>query len=122
MGFSSPQHHTLILPRVCKMIPQTHSIYVVLQRTKNLNTKKYHTGLCLWYFITLTLNFCSSVLDIVSALAIIGMILTFVSSFFIQTRSIDFNLKKGKTLHQHCQQSSRMTITHQTLPVNHKTS
>jgi len=96
MGFSSPQHHTLILPRVCKMIPQTHSIYVVLQRTKNLNTKKYHTGLCLWYFITLTLNFCSSVLDIVSALAIIGMILTFVSSFFIQTRSIDFNLKKEK--------------------------
>lgn len=60
------------------------------------NTKIYHTGLGLWYFITLTLNFCSSVLDIVSALAMIGMILTFVSSFFIQTRSIDFNLKKEK--------------------------
>lgn len=40
-----------------------------------------------------TLNFCSSVFDIVSALAIIGMILTLVSSFFMQTRSIDFKLK-----------------------------
>lgn len=38
-----------------------------------------------------TLNFASSVLEIVSALAIIGMMLTFVSSFFMQTRSNDFN-------------------------------
>jgi hypothetical protein len=67
-----------------------------IAKDTELNTKKYHTGLCIWYFITLTLNFCSSVLDIVSALAIIGMILTFVSSFFIQTRSIDFKLEKEK--------------------------
>lgn len=39
----------------------------------------------------LTLNFWSSVLEMVSALAMIGMILTLVSSFFMQTRSKDFN-------------------------------
>lgn len=40
-----------------------------------------------------TLNFCSSVFDIVSAFAMIGMIFTFESSFFMHTRSIDFKLK-----------------------------
>lgn len=40
-----------------------------------------------------TLNFCNSVFDIVSALAIIGMMLTLVSSFFMHTKSMDFKLK-----------------------------
>lgn len=40
-----------------------------------------------------TLNFCNSVFDIVSALAIIGMMLTLVSSFFIHTISMYFKLK-----------------------------
>lgn len=38
-----------------------------------------------------TLNFCNSVLEIVSALAIIGMMLTFLSNFFMQTKSKDFS-------------------------------
>lgn len=44
--------------------------------------------------IKLTLNLDSSVLEIESALAIMGMMLTLVSSFFMHTKSIDFNLEQ----------------------------
>lgn len=50
----------------------------------------------------LTLNRCSSVFEIVSAFAMIGIILTLVSNFFIQTKSSDLspcpmmNVKKKK--------------------------
>ena len=47
-----------------------------------------------------TLNFCNSVFDMVSAFAIIGMIFTLVSNFFIQTKSIDFNLKRHENINK----------------------
>lgn len=51
---------------------------------------------CIWLvqLVKLTLNLDSSVLEIESALAIMGMMLTLVSSFFMQTKSIDFNLEQ----------------------------
>ena len=59
----------------------------------NRNTEDKRTGINLCS-LTFDLNFCSSLLVMVSALAMIGMMFTLLSSFFMVTRSMAFKLKE----------------------------
>lgn len=58
----------------------TNTLFVMLKKLK---------------LIKITLNFINSGLEMVSALAITGMIFTLLSNFFMQTRSKDFNLQRS---------------------------
>lgn len=60
---------------------------------KRISWNKCSTFIYFFYQLKLTLNFCSSVFEMVSALAIMGITLTLVSSFFIHTKSMDFSLR-----------------------------
>lgn len=66
--------------------------------------------------IILTLNLDSSVLEMESALAIMGMILTLVSSFFMHTKSIDFNLEQKHYITVHFDASQYYNTNSQQLP------
>jgi len=66
---------------------ENKAIYDEKQNDFNYNrTPKYPK------ILLFTLKICNSVFEMVSALAMIGMILTLLSNFFMHTTSIDFRL------------------------------